>query len=94
MKKRQKSKKVTARDWGVVALINRAGGKGRHRSKKHRPRCTEKVAFRKSLMRNDSHEAFFMFSSGDIIMNKSNSCRIDTSPRQWATPSRFRNIFP
>ncbi|BCO10505.1 hypothetical protein GF1_28810 [Desulfolithobacter dissulfuricans] len=63
MKKKLKNKKVTARDWGVVALINRAGGKGRHRSKKHRPRCTEKVALKKSLMRNDSHGAFFMFSS-------------------------------
>jgi hypothetical protein len=61
-KKKQQTKKVTARDWGVVSLIARSGGKGAHRSKKRPPRTTAKAALKKSLMRNDSHEAFFLCS--------------------------------
>jgi len=57
-KKRQQRKKVIARDWGVVSLIARSGGKGAHRSKKRPPRTTAKAALKKSLIRNDSHEAF------------------------------------
>lgn len=59
-KKKRKAKKITARDWGVVTLINRSGGKGAHKSKKRPPRSTTKAVFKKSLMRIDSHEAFFM----------------------------------
>ena len=61
-KKKRRTKKVTARDWGVVTLINRSGGQGAHKSKKRPPRSTTKAAFKKSLMRNDSHEAFFIFT--------------------------------
>ncbi len=61
-KKRQK-KKVTARDWGIVSLICRSGGKGRHTSKKHTARSTAKAAMKKSLMRNDTHEAFLFPNS-------------------------------
>ncbi len=59
-KKKQRKKRITARDWGMVTLINRSGGQGAHRSKKRPPRSTAKAAFKKSLMRNDSHGAFFM----------------------------------
>ncbi len=59
-KKKRKGPKVTARDWGIVTLIQRSGGKGAHKSKKRQPRSTAKAAFKKSLMRNDSHEAFFI----------------------------------
>lgn len=55
---KKKRKKVTARDWGVVNLIARQGGKGVHKSKKRVPRSTAKTALKKSLMRNNSHEAF------------------------------------
>ncbi len=58
-KKRKQTKNVAARDWGIVNLINRRGGKGVHTSRKHPPRSTAKAAFKKSLIRNDSHEAFF-----------------------------------
>jgi hypothetical protein len=58
--KKRKKKRITARNWGVVTLINRSGGQGVHHSKKRPPRSTAKAAFKKSLMRNDSHKAFFM----------------------------------
>lgn len=64
-KKKTKGPRVTARDWGIVTLIQRSGGKGAHKSKKRQARSTAKAAHKKSLMRNDSHEAFFMsFFSG------------------------------
>jgi hypothetical protein len=47
------------RDWNLVGLIARAGGKGRHKSKKHKPRATNTVALKKSLMDDrSSHGAF------------------------------------
>ena len=63
MANRQKKRKSTPwpRDWNMVSLITRSGGKGWHQSKKHKPRTTDKQAFRKSLMDDRSfHGAFFM----------------------------------
>ncbi len=61
MVKRKKQKKLLPRDWNMVALINRSGGKGRHKSKKHRPRTTSKVVWKKSLREwyNQSLRLFF-----------------------------------
>ena len=63
MGNRKKKRKPTLkpRDWNMVGLITRSGGKGRHQSKKHKPRAASKQAFRKSLMDvRSSHGAFFM----------------------------------
>ncbi len=63
MGKHKRKHKSTAkpRDWNMVALITRSGGKGQHKSKKHKPRAASKQAFRKSLMDDrSSHGAFFM----------------------------------
>lgn len=61
-KSKRKSPPKT-RDWNMVGLILRSGGKGRHQSKKHRSRAMAKQAFNKSLMDDhSSHGAFFMES--------------------------------
>jgi hypothetical protein len=59
-KKQRKARTATVRDWGIVSLICRSGGKGRHKSKKIKARSTAKAALKKSLMRNNSHEAFLL----------------------------------
>ena len=66
MSKSKKKRKSTPkpRDWNMVGLIIRSGGKGWHQSKKHKTRSTTKQVFRKSLMDDrSSHGAFFMFAT-------------------------------
>jgi len=72
-KKKKKARKITARNWGVVALICRSGGKGKHQLKKHPARSTTKAALKKSLMRNNPHEAFYFFKTREWKKRKPNA---------------------
>ncbi len=98
-KKKRKARKVTARNWGVVALICRSGGKGKHQLKKHPARSTTKAALKKSLMRNNPHEAFSFFKAREWKNeNLMHSCfSVDTlcfgKPGHFKLSILFKTVF-
>lgn len=69
MAKRRRNNKARSqpRDWNMVGLIVRSGGKGRHQSKKHKPRSTTKIAFKKRFM-DSFHEPFFVALNFSLLL--------------------------
>lgn len=91
MAKRNQKKKRTPkpRDWNMVGLLVRSGGKGRHQSKKHKPRGSDKIALKKSLM-GSAHGAFFMssvWSNAGLLIYPGGPDRSLTSWHGYQVPS-------